>query len=309
MTITARNYAAQAQRALREMLPHLHAKGEPDAPSYDQLAGLIAEAQHFALPDNAEVFENGLRGLVGVQARLPYPVVTLEYFVPPDTLLHAEAPLYASRILVVATEVPGVGEQADILIFSMYFARDAWIANPAGFLLSGGWDRYGASAMMPNLVEPRADVPPMVGTVIPFMPHAVRGLEREHGADNVKRSLAHDITREAYAVLSFCEALTCSNVATTVLSSAPPAVNAKRLRAGKLPMLETKVLTVQVPGSASVRIGTGDKTGDVRQHLRRGHIRRIADDRRVWVNSCVVGNPARGRVEKTYRVQPEAMVA
>ena len=76
-----------------------------------------------------------------------------------------------------------------------------------------------------------------------------------------------------------------------------------------MPLLDTKVLKVHVPGATSTRIGLSRKTGEIRQHLRRGHVRNLSDGRRIWVNSCVVGNPEKGRIEKGYRVLPEAPLA
>ena len=37
------------------------------------------------------------------------------------------------------------------------------------------------------------------------------------------------------------------------------------------------------------------------QHLRRGHIRRLPGGN-IWVNSHLVDDPTKGRIEKQYRV-------
>jgi hypothetical protein len=48
-----------------------------------------------------------------------------------------------------------------------------------------------------------------------------------------------------------------------------------------------------------------DRSGP-REHLRRGHIRRLPDGRKTWVVCCVVGSRALGVVKKSaYAVEVE----
>lgn len=74
--------------------------------------------------------------------------------------------------------------------------------------------------------------------------------------------------------------------------------NQKRLKAGKLPLYETKelVLTPHAGRPEGAVRGTGGHDSP-RQHLRRGHIRRLADIN-MWCNSCVVGSSAMGWLTK-----------
>lgn len=52
-----------------------------------------------------------------------------------------------------------------------------------------------------------------------------------------------------------------------------------------------------------VETDLADRPHSDMQHLRRGHIRTLADQRRIWVNACVVGQPSVGRIEKRYRIK------
>lgn len=54
---------------------------------------------------------------------------------------------------------------------------------------------------------------------------------------------------------------------------------------------------------AAVETDLADRPHSDMQHLRRGHIRTLADQRRIWVNACVVGQPSVGRIEKRYRIK------
>lgn len=55
--------------------------------------------------------------------------------------------------------------------------------------------------------------------------------------------------------------------------------------------------TKSVPGPSH-----GGTHASPRAHLRRGHIRKISDDRRVWVSPTIVNPGAKGAVEKDYQV-------
>ena len=77
MTITAKNYAAQAQAGLKlwaDAAAHLYRK---DAKAVRELSASIGDAVHFALPDNGRIMEDGLKGLQGIDLRLPYPATTV----------------------------------------------------------------------------------------------------------------------------------------------------------------------------------------------------------------------------------------
>ena len=62
MTITAKNYAAQAQRASIG----ISAKNSAHKAAI-YMARTLHDAQHFALPDGGKVLDDGLRGLEGAR--------------------------------------------------------------------------------------------------------------------------------------------------------------------------------------------------------------------------------------------------
>ena len=106
---------------------------------------------------------------------------------------------------------------------------------------------------------------------------------------------------EASAILEMCEALSCSNVKTEKQKYNP--LKDRPMSEPKVPVYETKVLTIDT--GAVKKTGTGSGGGNgcaVRQHLRRGHIRRLKSGN-VWVQSCVVGSDKNGIITKSYRVK------
>lgn len=124
-----------------------------------------------------------------------------------------------------------------------------------------------------------------------------------HGEDAVRDS-CFDAGRDIQVLFEFCEALSCSNVAHEPIEKIDERVNQRRIKNGKLPLWETRHLVIDTKYEA-----TEHKAGYAiigrqgpRQHLRRGHIRRISGNRKIWINSCVVGHAEKGRIEKTYGV-------
>lgn len=118
------------------------------------------------------------------------------------------------------------------------------------------------------------------------------GVGYDESVEAVQR--AHAIALNAFYILG------CANVQ-TVDHDAPAALNKKRARAGKFPILTHKTLVVVADAARTARVDRGGTSSSPRVHLRRGHIRRLDEVRRVWVQPCVVGSK-HGVVTKDYRV-------
>ena len=103
-----------------------------------------------------------------------------------------------------------------------------------------------------------------------------------------------------WAMASAVEVFSLSNVF-TVEHEPPKFINAKRKKKGKLPLFSYHTLHIGKPrsGKSGDPIGTHNSP---RLHFRRGHIRKLADGRRIWVNACLVGDKTKGIVQKDYIV-------
>lgn len=99
------------------------------------------------------------------------------------------------------------------------------------------------------------------------------------------------------AVIGLMAALSCTNV---VKEHNQPnvALNKKRESRGKHPFSSYYTLKIKTAFNKNPGTKTGSHASP-REHLRRGHIRRLAD-KTVWVNSCVVGNHELGIIKKDY---------
>lgn len=316
--ITAKNYAAQAQRGLMSMSNQLRQQQgfKPDSLMIELFAKSIGEAQHFALPDDGVLFDDKLRGLGGLELRLPYPFITVEYFIHDKGARNPLLPSYAKKAVVLAMEIdraiaesinnakinPALGE-GFIMVYAANEVADQWIPMPTGWIIPRIWDQPCANRFSEPYAPTRDDVG-ITGIPAPLCPGVINQLIAETGEEAAWRMMAHDIGGEIRAVLELCEALSCTNVSSEPLIKIDQAKAARRAKDGKLPLYETRYLIIDannkpMPNGSKTQQQSG-RNGP-RQHLRRGHVR-ILGDRRTWVNSCVVGNLEKGRVDKNYGV-------
>jgi hypothetical protein len=115
--------------------------------------------------------------------------------------------------------------------------------------------------------------------------------------------LIMDIYGKAVCILcGFLNTLSCSNVKVEKLERRKPP---KGKKMDALPFDEYHVLTVDMP---SVKTSKGNQSESYsdrhspREHLRRGHIRRLQDNRKIWVNAAVINAGVAGKIYKNYVV-------
>ena len=109
-----------------------------------------------------------------------------------------------------------------------------------------------------------------------------------------------DYADEAGALMCFLNVLACNNVH---VERSEPKKATRKIKAA-FPFDTYHVLIIDVPNKTGERTHSGSHRSP-REHLRRGHIRRIADGRRIWVNATVVAaGRGAGVVTKSYAVRP-----
>lgn len=102
-------------------------------------------------------------------------------------------------------------------------------------------------------------------------------------------------------IRAICIALD-AEVATHDLVRAPDAVNAKRGKAGKLPLYDYHVVKLRGRITRQQHPYSGSGTHrSPRLHFRRGHWRHY-DTHRTWIRWMLVGNPELGFIDKSYRL-------
>jgi len=235
----------------------------------DHVIDLCRASQKFMLPDNGKLLvDYELRALDdSVPLRLPHPFVALEF-----------------------NEVMKANDGATVLGKRVVFCRedhDGIYVRPAGFGNANGFWSVKRDACIPttgyldrtdpNRLVFKADYPPG-NEDLPYMRYVV-------------------------VVLGFLNALACSNVR---IQASPPKKAGKKVKAA-LPFDTYHVLTVELSARSGERPGLGGPHRSPREHLRRGHIRRLADGRRIWVNATVVAaGRGGGAVTKDYALRAAA---
>lgn len=84
-------------------------------------------------------------------------------------------------------------------------------------------------------------------------------------------------------------------------SPVPNPANEKRIRKGKNPLFEWRIIDVTaqhtVPDSSSP---TGRTHASPRRHMRRGHQRKLSNGKAIWIKQMMVGNIEFGYVHHSY---------
>jgi hypothetical protein len=254
----------------RQMLIDLQAEAalanlEPDLKvDVDIFINLCRLSQKFMLPLNGELLpDNEVRALDdSVPLRLPHALVALEF---------------------VEQSVSSKGNTGTckVVLFCIDGEDSIYLRSAVSYSSNGSW-----------MINRRLVCIPKTNFLDRSDPKRVKVNFYSEGEDSFEVAFGTVKT-----VLCFLNALACSNVR---VHASMPKKTGKKIKAA-LPFDTYHVLTVELPGRSSARAGLDGPHRSPREHLRRGHIRRLADGRRVWVNATVVaaGQEA-GTVTKDY---------
>jgi hypothetical protein len=308
--IIAKNYAAQAEKGINDYILTHDMMGD-DVIIKEKFLDNIKNAVHFSMPNNGRIFDDNLKGIKGEEIRLPFPIITIEYFVE---ALEVNKDNYSSKRVIYAQEITGdkIGKQEEdiwIVVYSCayYVSEKVWFPDVVGWCLPSKWDTYGQQysvfeQKIIDLSNGSNNYLEIGGFPLRLCPSILA-----EKTDYDFNAALHDTGAEINALLEFCEALSCSNVKHEIMEKTDPAVNQRRIRDGKVPIYETRTLWIDVPGGSKE---SGDPQGGThrspRQHLRRGHIRRLPTGKKVWVNAAVVGAKENGIIKKDYAIKEAA---
>lgn len=301
--MTTKNYAAQVMKSLKETHGYVDLSVEEDVANLESMKIMLEGAVHFTLPDDGVILGSGLKGIKGEEVRLPYPVITLEY-------IHYFRNAIV-KTLVLASEFSIESEEEQINIGCVVFYKigneSKWAPCPISFEIPSSWD----SKMEGTLIVAESHL--ALKSVFAKLEKKLKRLEEQgyyagqEQLDSYER-VCRQFSGCVHSVLELCEALSCTNIEQKVDQEESKA-NPKRIRKGKLPILETRTLVINATGTKGEREGyqiQGERNSP-RQHLRRGHFRFLrpleGEDKRrkTWVRSCVVGST--GKIDKEYEVK------
>jgi hypothetical protein len=308
-----------------EDLSALAAQAEPTAPltslGIRYLVAKLRAAEVFVLSDSGQLLDRGKPRpeLPGLVVRPPFPVVALEY---EAATADWQDPIYnasqCSRRIALAwdytDDLPGpIAEMLGrplprgvvIASISFYDEHQQWmpIAVAMHVDYEADWHRptdqsaFRDSMLASGRLTPAvASARTLPGTPIPVSPETIFAAAGAFGLAQAWDMMSADLMDEAAAYMDLCWALACKNVSTR-RHPAPEKLNRQRAKAGKLPLYGFHVLELsgeQMSGAG----GAADDRRGPRSHLRRGHIRRLSNERVTWVNQTMVRG--RGFVDKVY---------
>ena len=281
------NYSRQLARQCMDLLTVPGIEHDRRA-LLSSVVDLHGSSTKFILPDGGRLYDDKeFRALdESVPLRLPYPCIALEYQSNgrdremDEPVGHVNGvPQYEAGDFVSAPKrVVYAREHGDYIVATVAF-----------------WTRHdGLWRVLPECAIPN------VGYLDRGMSYSGRPAIK--AAFQNPRVPMSDYMDELGALLCFLNILHCSNVQA---HRSDPKRAGKKIKSA-LPFDTYHLLTIDAPGRAG-SAGEGAETGghrSPREHLRRGHIRRLADDRRIWVNATVVA-AARGTcvVTKDYAVR------
>lgn len=264
------------RQILRQFEPEM-AISERDAAGHEEylapvwnVVSLIRNATKFILPYTGRPLDDKQFKALDENEplRLPFPVIALEYFA--DLSTPHDPKNRSSKRVVLARE------QSDSIVLTPVIWIDSdksWGVLPECALPNTGYlDRTRIT---------NGNVAINVGLSDARIPSS-------------------DYEDELGALLCFLNALQCSNVDIEKV----PRKKEKAKVKGALPFDFYHVLTI-ASGKAGEQQGVGGVAGDrrsPREHLRRGHIRRLESGKKVWVNAAVIAAGSAGRVDKSYKV-------
>lgn len=243
-----------------------------------RLIYLAKESQKFILPDGGRLYDDPeYRALDENETlNLPYPLIALEYARNKSSAKENEE--NSKKCVLFAREL------AEVIVLSPVM----WI------------DKLNMWGPLPEVAIPR------VGYLDRALVTDGRTAIKLQQSD--VRVPISDYGDEVGALLCMLNVLQCRNVSVTKSEVSKTRKAMTTGKKGALPFDSYHVLTIDVPG----KTGDGAPTGghrSPREHLRRGHIRRLDGGRRVWVNATVVSaGLGAGKVHKDYVIGKEMVV-
>jgi hypothetical protein len=282
-----------------------------------KLVKLLKKGTKFILPDTGRYFEeSALKGLEGSLLRLPYDVVVLEYF--HDKAIGGDTPAY-HRIIVA------VDSEDTIEVYSIYSSPEmpgGWSFSPAAYVItrnrnaavkiSRGLTEEITEALVTTLRSEHTSLshfsdeeilaayqtanPLLTDTAVYLMDMPARLSPAFELSAAELGKLFLEMHDEVHALFNFIDVLACSNVEPTPVKRS---FSTKK----KLPSYANRHYVLTIGGKGRDASQAKDVSGEraaLREHCRRGHIRRLSSDKKVWVSACVVNAGVGGKITKDY---------
>lgn len=265
------------------------------------LLNQAAKAQKFILPENGLIFADKLKGLPDV-LRLPFPEIIIEYEYHGDEgdWKHVKFKDPSNEVQECPKRIVYAREEGNAILVTGIFGIKrnnmlVWSVYP-------GYLQVFVKKTTENLNNISAfrndDIRKIYqkGHKTPFLSLPIPAPWVAH-QEEIYDCVMMDLGYEAQVMCELLEALNCANVSQETL----PKKKFNKALASKfaIPYDEYRILMVNTSKSSASQ-SHGGSHAPPREHLRRGHIRRLANGKQIWVNACVVNAGVGGKLTKAY---------
>lgn len=276
------------------VIPVLKQKGFHKA---GELANMLLkackESPKFVLPYGGRIIENSeFKGITG-DLHLPYESIVIEYEPVRDNPglageVFGDDSVISRKRIVYAEEHDG---EVDVYSIAS-IGDDEWRIAPYMMSVRFNSDDVDYAHPVVNHEVSGSVVKHLCFSIYPFADLDI-GLSDE----DLIRYGAIDLMDEANAMLALVEALSCRNVTHSALPVRKQSKKSKK-RGDAFDFDEYRVLELKHHNVAGAGKASSDHRSP-REHLRRGHIRRLPSGN-VWVQACIVNAGVGGKIHKDY---------
>lgn len=302
------NHSAKASHYLREKLAESkHTMAGADDQYIQWVCDQLDNAQKFVLPKGGKFLEDTKASEYLELMRLPFHVVSLEFCIDTDTAIRRDADVEDSiqRISLCLSPSSPVLKKLKT-IYPLQFLDDNqgfyvipifclssqhWVVMP--FIFFVGQGSIGQVLPSKGFYTQPFEIDYMLGM------QGYRLAESQQGLSAMMEMIKNDSRDEIDVAMNFALSMNCSNVEAEFVR-ASTSVNSKRKKKGKEIISDFHILNLKTNAPQALKSGSGNSGAKKRQHVRRGHIRRLKD-KAIWINSTLIGteNP----VKKIYNIK------
>jgi len=125
------------------------------------------------------------------------------------------------------------------------------------------------------------------------------------GKTPIGREAAGFMESVATAVVGAVPLLGAKGVATELVA-APDRLNKHRLKKGKVPLYEHRIIKIGGVSSSGRVVGVGMERASPRMHWRRGHVRTLPSGKKAAVRAALISQGSRGFISHEYEVAAHA---
>ena len=318
--ITATNYTAKAIPDLLKARDfYVHLKCDQAARLTDFVIARLKDSVKFIVPENGLLYDGDKYTQSNADLLYaPYKSTAIEYY----SYLQPTFGEYSSRQITLLVETDPDDEYFRREISPLFVDLGGGVnVTGKGFILfsisyidkGNSWELFPAALFTEydQILQPHRERPDREGfysmiMLLDFENNELGNLVLQRllsdGNGDITTAITKNISPEFNVAVQMCTILNCNNIETRTIKPSEK-LNKKRIKNGRIPYDEYKVLCVKEKKQRASDVNISDNRlhRSPRTHLRRGHIRRLAD-KVTWVSSSVVNAGSGGSIIKDYSV-------